>query len=281
MKRLEGKTVLITGGGTGIGAAIAKRFVSDGARVCITGRRREVLEELAGSLPPQAAVACSGDVCKYEDVEKMVMKALTLGGRLDALVNSAGIDPRGGITDIDVATWKKVIEVNLVGPFYLMKASIPHMIEGGGGSVINISSLGGLRSLPRFSAYCTSKAGLIMLTKQAALDYGPFGIRCNAVCPGLVRTPLTETGLKRFAEMTGMDVEAAFALRASPLPLGRVARPEEIAGICSYLASDDASFMTGSTIVIDGGSHVVDVSGAMSAVKADAFGAPEAPQPCR
>jgi meso-butanediol dehydrogenase/(S,S)-butanediol dehydrogenase/diacetyl reductase len=261
MKRLEGKTALITGGGTGIGAAIAKRFVSEGASVCITGRRHEVLEKLVRSLPPEKAATCSGDVSNHEDVKRMVAAALTLSGRLDVLVSSAGMDTRGNIADIDPALWKRCVDVNLAGPFFLMKESIPHMVKGGGGSIINIASVGGLRCLPNFSAYCTSKAGLIMLTKQAALDYGPFGIRCNVVCPGLVRTPMTEAGLGQMSETTGTDLETTFALKTSALPLRRFAKPEEISGICSYLASDESSFMTGSTIVIDGGSDIVDVGG--------------------
>ncbi|MGD0659672.1 MAG: SDR family oxidoreductase [Syntrophorhabdales bacterium] len=265
MKRLEGKTALITGGGTGIGAAIAKRFVSEGASVCITGRRREVLDKLVRSLPPGTAATCSGDVSNHEDVKRMVATALTLSGRLDVLVSSAGMDTRGNIADIDPALWKRCVDVNLAGPFFLMRESIPHMVKGGGGSIINIASVGGLRCLPNFSAYCTSKAGLIMLTKQAALDYGPFGIRCNVVCPGLVRTPMTEAGLGQLSETTGTDLETTFALKTSALPLRRYAKPEEISGICCYLASDESSFMTGSTIVIDGGSDIVDVGGVVPA----------------
>jgi len=259
---LKGKTALITGGGTGIGAAITKRFIADGAKVCITGRRQSMLDQAAQSLPADMVTTCSGDVSKYEDVERMVETALKFGGKLDVLVNNAGIDPGGTVTDLDQELWRQVIEINLTGSFLAMKASIPHMIKGGGGSIINISSLGGLRCLPGMAAYCTSKAAINMLTKQAALDYGRFKIRCNAVCPGATRTEMLEEALSPLTGVLKTDVDGVFACISSNVPLKRVAAPDEISGICSYLASDDASFMTGSVLLIDGGASIVDVSGA-------------------
>ena len=260
--KLKGKVALITGGGTGIGTAIAERFVAEGAKICITGRRQEMLDQVAQALPSGMVATCSGDVTKYENVERMVETALTFGGRLDVVVNNAGIDPGGTVTDVDPEIWRKVIEVNLTGPFLVMKASIPYMIKGGGGSIINVSSLGGLRCLPGMSAYCTSKAALIMLTKQAALDYGPFKVRCNAVCPGATRTAMLEEALRPLTETLRTDVDGVFACISSNVPLRRVAAPEEVSGVCSYLASDDSSFMTGSVLLLDGGASVVDVSGA-------------------
>ena len=259
---LEGKVALITGGGTGIGAAIARRFVAEGAKVCITGRRLEVLDQLAQSLPAGKVVTCAGDVSMYEDVEQMVAKTLQLEGRIDVLVNNAGIDPGGTVTDMDEALWRTVIEVNLTGPFLTMKATIPHMIKAGTGSIINISSLGGLRCLPGMVAYGTAKAGLNHLTRQAALDYGPHNIRCNAVCPGATRTEMLEEALTPLTEVLKTDVDGVFDCISSNVPLKRVASPDEITGICTYLAGDDSSFMTGSVLLIDGGSHIVDVSGA-------------------
>ena len=260
--KLKGKVALITGGGTGIGTAIAERFVADGAKICITGRRQAMLDQVAQALPSGMVATCSGDVTKYENVERMVETALTFGGRLDVVVNNAGIDPGGTVTDVDPEVWRKVIEVNLTGPFLVMKASIPYMIKGGGGSIINVSSLGGLRCLPGMPAYCTSKAALIMLTKQAALDYGPFKVRCNAVCPGATRTTMLEEALRPLTETLGTDVDGVFACISSNVPLRRVAAPDEVSGVCSYLASDDSSFMTGSVLLLDGGASVVDVSGA-------------------
>jgi meso-butanediol dehydrogenase/(S,S)-butanediol dehydrogenase/diacetyl reductase len=260
--RLEGKVALITGGGTGIGAAIAKRFVAEGAKVCITGRRMEMLDNVAQSLPAEKVVTCSGDVSMYEDVIEMVTATLKLEGRIDVLVNNAGIDPGGTVTELDEALWRTVLEVNVTGPFLTMKATIPHMMDGGGGSIINISSLGGLRCLPGKVAYGTSKAALNQLTKQTALDYGPHKIRCNAVCPGATRTEMLEEALTPLAEVLKTDANGVFDSISSNVPLKRVADPHEISGICVYLASDDSSFMTGSVLLIDGGLHIMDVSGA-------------------
>ena len=261
--KLDGKVALITGAGTGIGAAIAERFVADGARICITGRRQETLDEVAQSLPAGTVVTCAGDVTKLEDAKRMVETALGFAGTLDVLVNNAAIDPGGTtVVDLDPEIWHRVIETNLTGPMYLMKASIPHMIKGGGGSIINISSLGGLRCLPGMPAYSASKGGLIMLTQQVALDFGPSKIRCNAVCPGGTRTAMLEKSLSPLGEVLGTDVDGVFACIASMVPLRRTADPWEITGICSYLASDDSTFMTGSVLLVDGGAAIVDVAGA-------------------
>jgi len=259
---LNGKVALITGGGQGIGSAIAQRFVADGAKICITGRSQAKLDKMAGSLPSGVAATCSGDVSKYEDVKRMVEATVNFGGRIDVLVNNAGIDPGGSVVDLDPGLWRKVIETNLTGPFLLMKAALPYMIRDGGGSIINIASLGGLRCLPGMPAYASSKAGLIMLTQQVALDYGPYKVRSNVVCPGGTRTAMIEHSLGALKETLNTDVEGVFKIVSSGIPLRRFAAPEEIAGICSYLASDDSSFMTGSVLLIDGGSAVVDVSGA-------------------
>jgi meso-butanediol dehydrogenase/(S,S)-butanediol dehydrogenase/diacetyl reductase len=261
--KLDGKVALITGAGTGIGAAIAERFVADGARICITGRRKEMLDQVAQSLPAGAVATCAGDVRKFEDAKRMVETALGFAGALDVLVNNAAIDPGGTtVVDLDLELWHSVLDTNLTGPMHLMKASIPHMIEGGGGSIINIASLGGLRCLPGMPSYCASKAGLIMLTKQVALDFGPAKIRCNAVCPGGTRTEMLEESLSPLAEVLGTDVEGVFQCISSMVPLRRTAHPSEMTGICSYLASDDSTFMTGAVLLLDGGAAIVDVAGA-------------------
>jgi meso-butanediol dehydrogenase/(S,S)-butanediol dehydrogenase/diacetyl reductase len=262
--KLKGKVALITGGGTGIGAAIAERFVADGAKVCIIGRRQEMLDKVTRSLPLGSVKTCSGDVSNYDDVKRMVETTLTFGGRLDVLVNNAAMDqdPPASVIDIDIDLWQKVILVNLTGPFLLMKASIPHMIKGGGGSVINISSLAALRSIPNMPAYCSSKGGLINLTQQVALDYGPFKVRCNVICPGAVRTAMYEGAMSHFKKKLGTDLNGVLAVFTKDVPLRRVAAPHEISGICSYLASDDSSFMTGAVLVMDGGTAIADVSGA-------------------
>ena len=262
--QLEGKVALITGGGAGIGAAIAQRFVNEGARVCITGRRKEMLEQVAASLPAGSVTTCVGDVCDDNDAGRMVDTALAISGRLDVLVNNAAIGPAGTVVEMDAAVWRQILETNLTGPFLLMKAAIPHMVAAGGGSIINMASLAGVVCVPGSPGYCATKAGLIHLTKQVALDYGKDKVRCNAVCPGPVRTAMLEGNLAPMADALGTDLDDVFRRMPKNVPLRRVATPSEIGGICTYLAGDDSSFMTGSTILIDGGTHIVDAFAAAS-----------------
>jgi len=260
--RLDGKTALITGGGAGIGCAIAERFAAEGANVCITGRRQGALDAVAGSLPSDAVATCAGDVTDIDDAGLMVETALRFTGKLDILVNNAAIDTAGSVVDIDPNLWRQIIEINLTGPFLMMKAAIPHMIKGGGGSIVNVASLGGIRCLPGMPAYCSSKAGLIMLTKQVALDYGYANVRCNALCPGATRTSMLENSLAPAASALGTDIDGVLVRMSSNTPLRRVASPEEIAAVCANLASDDSSFITGAEILVDGGAAIVDVNGA-------------------
>jgi meso-butanediol dehydrogenase / (S,S)-butanediol dehydrogenase / diacetyl reductase len=262
--RLDGKVALITGGGTGIGEAIARRFVADGAKVCIAGRRQKLLDQVAASLPPESVATCAGDVSCHEDVERMVQAAFDLGGKLNVLVNNAAQDqiPPANVVDLDPELWQKVLAVNLTGPFFTMKAAIPHMIRDGGGSIINVASVAGIRSIPNMPAYVSSKGGLIMLTQQVALDFGPSRVRCNVICPGGVRTEMIEGAMTPFAKKLGTDLEGIFALFTKDVPLRRAATTDEIGGICSYLASDDSSYMTGVVLPVDGGTAIVDISGA-------------------
>lgn len=260
---LEGKVAIVTGGGTGIGRAIAERFVADGAYVCITGRRAEMLREAASSLPAERLRICPADVSDPADVERIVESALSFGRGLHILVNNAGADqPMAGVVDLDLAAWNRVLEVNLTGPFLTMKAAIPHMIEAGGGSITNIASLAALVNPPRLPAYCASKGGLVSLSKQVAVDYGVYKVRCNVVCPGATMTDMFAGGMTAFAGSCGLPVEEVFRAFSQDIPLGRVSDPSEMAGLCSFLASDDASFLTGAVIPVDGGAIAVDVSGA-------------------
>jgi meso-butanediol dehydrogenase/(S,S)-butanediol dehydrogenase/diacetyl reductase len=259
---IKGKVALVTGGGSGIGAAIAERFVADGAKVCITGRRQEMLEKVAKSFPSGSVAICAGDVSKEEDAKRMVETTVNFGGKLDVLVNNAGINQPAPVAELDLEVWQKVIGINLTGPYLLMKAAIPHMLKGGGGSIINVASLGGKRCLPGMPAYCSSKAGLIMLSQQVALDYGRHNIRCNAVCPGGVTTDMTRENFGQFGKMLGIDTDTFLQQIAEGLPIHRFADPPEVGGLCSYLASDDSSFVTGAVILIDGGAAVVDIVGA-------------------
>jgi len=211
------------------------------------------------SFPPGLAVKCSGDVSNPDDIERMVKAVLSFGNEINVLVNCAGVSSAGSITDVEIEEWKNTIEVNLFGPFLLMRAVIPHMIKAGGGSVINISSLASIRCIPKSSAYCASKAALNMLTQQAALDYGSYKIRCNSICPGFVYTDITEGHFGKLAEKIGTDMETLVFNAFKEVPLRHPAAADEISGICSFLASDDSSYMTGTVIPVDGGTAIVDV----------------------
>ncbi len=258
--KLDGKVALITGGGQGIGAAIAKRFVDDGAKVVISDIRGDTLDVAAKSLKAGRVTVWVGDVTDFEDVKRMVDQTVRFGGKIDILVNNAGIDPRSyPVVDEDINQWKKILEVNLTGPFLCMKAAIPHMIKQGGGSIINISSLAGVRCITNHPGYCASKGGLIQLALQAALDYGPKGIRINVVAPGATKTEMLKAAMNPLARALNRD---PFEVMSESLPLQRAAAPEEITGACSFLASDDSSFITGAVLMVDGGAAIVDVSGA-------------------
>jgi meso-butanediol dehydrogenase/(S,S)-butanediol dehydrogenase/diacetyl reductase len=256
--QLEGKVALVTGGGTGIGAGVVERFVAEGAKVLITGRRAEMLEKVAGSLPAGSVTTLVGDVSKDGAAERMVEAALGISGRLDILVNNAAIEVNGNLVEMDPAVWRQSLEVNLTGTFLMMKAAIPKMIEGGGGSIINVSSLAGVVAVPGAPAYCATKAGVIHLTKQVALDYGKHNVRCNVICPGPIRTSMLEMNFKPLAELWKTDMDGVFDKVRENVPLNRIANPQDIAGVFVFLAGDDSRFMTGSTVLADGGVHFID-----------------------
>jgi NAD(P)-dependent dehydrogenase (short-subunit alcohol dehydrogenase family) len=256
---LKGKVALITGGGSGIGAGIAKRFVNDGAKICICGRRQEMLDKVANLLPAGSVVTCAGDVTKPADAERMVKTALQFAGTLDILVNDAGIDNPGDILEIDLEVWNRVIATNMTGPMLMMRNALPHMLKAGGGSIINIASLAGVRCIPGMPAYCASKAGLIMLTQQVALDYSPLKIRCNVVCPGAVKSMLENPKVPLSSEVKA-QIDQSMTRMTKYSPLRRAGTTAEIAAVCSFLASDESSFMTGAVLMADGGTSIVDVN---------------------
>ncbi|MDR0842142.1 MAG: SDR family oxidoreductase [Acidobacteriota bacterium] len=258
--RLEGKVALVTGGGTGIGAAVVEAFVREGAKVCITGRRLEMLEQVAWRLPEGKVAVCVGDVGEPEDVKRMVETAAAFGGRLDVVVNNAGMGVRATVADMDEAVWRKMLDVNLTGPFLVMKHAIPHLLRAGGGSIINVASVGAIRGLPEIPAYCAAKSGLLGLSRQVAVDYGPKGIRSNAVLPGAFRSEMFDRGLHEAAAATGTSVEERLKVMASPSPLKRIAFPSEIAGLFVYLASDESAYTTAGEFVCDAGVHALDAS---------------------
>jgi meso-butanediol dehydrogenase/(S,S)-butanediol dehydrogenase/diacetyl reductase len=259
---LKGKVALITGGGRGLGVAFAQRFVKEGAKVVISGRNKESLEKTAKTLPKGSVTICPGDVSKDEDAKRMVEETVKFGGKIDILVNNAALDVKGRVADLAPEDWRKILDINLTGPFLTMHFAIPYMIKNGGGSIINIASLGGLRCLPACPVYNTAKAGLIMLSQQAALDYGQYKIRINALCPGGIDTELLDEMILPMAKALKTNKQGALDYFSHNVPLRRVSKPEEIAGACVFLASDESSFMTGSYLLVDGGAAVVDISGA-------------------
>lgn len=256
--QLEGRVALITGGGTGIGAGVVERFVAEGAKVLITGRRREMLGKVADTLAKGSVTTFVGDVCQEGNAQRMVDAALGISGRLDILVNNAAIEDNANLVEMDPAAWRAQLEVNLTGPFLMMRAAIPKMIEGGGGSIINVASVAGVVAPPNAPAYAATKAGLIHLTKQVALDFGKHNIRCNVVCPGPIRTSMLEMNFKPLAKLLNTDMDGVFEKVRTNLPLHRIGTPADIAGVFVFLAGDDSRFMTGSTVLADGGVHVID-----------------------
>jgi meso-butanediol dehydrogenase/(S,S)-butanediol dehydrogenase/diacetyl reductase len=234
-RRYEGKKALVTGGGTGIGAAIARRLAAEGAEVTISGRREEQLRAVSESY----VVA---DVSLREDCERI----LSATGPLDLLVNNAGIG--GG------DSWDETIAINLTGPYQLMELAEPGLIERRG-SIVNIASTASLYSGAGSADYNASKAGLLMLTRSLAVKLGPLGVRANSVCPGWIRTPMGEASMQRLDP----DVDAAYTLVTRHAPLRRAGTPEEIASIVAFLGSDDAAYVTGAFLMADGGSSAVDV----------------------
>ena len=268
---LNGKSALITGGGSGIGAAIAKRFVAEGAKIVITGRRAEALAETVAALPEGSVLPFAGDVRNPDDAKAMVEAAVKFGGKIDVLVNNAGIDPAGNVVDVSIEQWKSVLETNLYGPFYTMKFAIPYMQNAGGGAIVNIASLAGLRRIPAMPAYCSSKSGLIGLSQSVALDFGKDNVRCNVVCPGATRTAMLENSMKGLADSLGTDITGAldYMTRFNPIP--HAATTDQITGAVVFFASEDSAMITGAVLPVDAGSCVVDPNG--SALSGRAWGA--------
>ena len=256
-KRLQGKVALITGGGTGIGAAVARRFTASGASVAITGRRREPIAGVAAELD---CLAIKADTADADDCIAAVAQTVAEFGGLDILIANAGIlSSAGSVTTLDEAEWQEVINVNVAGVMQITRAAIPAMTSRGGGAIVSISSVAGIRSSQGFTDYITSKHALIGLTKSLACDYGAQGIRANTLCPGWVKTPMSDGAMASLASRKGLTLDEARALTTQYTPLQRMGEPEEIAACVEFLASDDASFVTGATLVADGGGHIVDI----------------------
>ncbi len=244
--RLAGKTALIAGAATGMGRATAELFARNGATVIAFGLGGEKLDEVATSTGGRAV---HGDITKASDVARAITAC---GDRLDIVVNAAGLMIEDEPETISDANWEKTFAVNVTGAMAVCRAALP-LLKKRGGAVVNIASVGAFNGSGQNAAYSASKAALVSYTRSLAYAHGPDGIRVNAVAPGWVRTPMSEHEMEYAARANGTTPEQEFAALAQRIALRRVAEPSEIAACCLFLASDEASFVTGAVLVADGG----------------------------
>jgi meso-butanediol dehydrogenase/(S,S)-butanediol dehydrogenase/diacetyl reductase len=240
MSEFAYKTVLITGGASGIGAATAQRFLDDGCRVCIVDRDREARESIAARLQGLAG-ALHADVSDLSQVQAAFDIAIETLGHIDVVINNAGISIRHPFLEITAEDWLRVLDTNLTGVFFVAQTAARHMMAGEGGVILNTASTNGMTGYPLYADYNASKAGVIELTRSMALELAPK-VRVNAVAPGYVLTPMQRA---EYSEEMLAEVNRK-------IPLGRHADPEEIAALFAYLASDDAAFISGQVFTIDG-----------------------------
>lgn len=245
--KLAGRVALVTGAGSGIGRAISVRFAQEGALVAAASRTLGSVEETA-KLAGGETLALQADVSDEASVRNMVEQTLARFGRIDILVNNAGIGTTKSILECEPEEWDRVFAVNVRGVYLSTRAVLPGMLARGEGVIINIASVLGLVGVPKRAAYCASKGAVITLTKQVATEYAEQGVRCNCICPGTVDSPW----VGRLLDATDDPAAARQALEARH-PLQRLATTDEIAAAALYLASADAAFMTGSSLVLDGG----------------------------
>lgn len=254
--QIDGHVAVITGGGTGIGAAIAKRYAEEGAHVVIVGRRPAALDAVARLTGATAMVADAG---RTEDVRRLLDEVLARYGRVDTLVCNAGGAGFTSVADTSDDDWGHALHANLTTSFVMTREFLPALVETSGRIVV-ISSLSGLFAGPSMAGYTTAKHALIGLTKSLARDYGAQGVRVNAVCPGWIRTPMADEEMDELVEHGSVTSRAeAYASVTADLPLARVGEGKEIAAVVRFLGSDESSYLTGATLVVDGGAHIVDV----------------------
>ncbi|MFO7872240.1 MAG: SDR family oxidoreductase [Candidatus Undinarchaeales archaeon] len=244
--KLENKVAIITGSTTGIGRGIAELFVKEGAKVVVNSTKQEKCEKVASEIKGNGeAVGISADVSKEGQVKNLIEKTVEKFGKLDIMVNNAGILNFSPLTELEEESWDKIIDVNLKGVFLGVKHAAKQMIEqGNGGKIINTASIAGLIGYPTLAHYSSSKGGVIELTRTAALEFSDKNINVNAIAPGLIETSMTE-GMMETPEQRKNLLKG--------IPMGRAGKPEDIAKPVLFLASDDSDYMTGQTIVVDGG----------------------------
>jgi NAD(P)-dependent dehydrogenase (short-subunit alcohol dehydrogenase family) len=249
--RLDDKVVVVTGGGSGIGAAICRACTEQGARVVVAEIDTPKGERVASELG-EAARFCRTDVTDLSSVQNAVSSAVTHFGRLDVLVNCAGIGLVGNVQETESADFERLMAVNVRGVFHGCRAAVDQMLgqDPKGGVIINIASTAAMIGVARRFAYCATKGAVLAMTRELAVDYVKEGIRCNAICPGTIYSPFVEGYVERFHHDTREETIAELHARQ---PIGRMGRPDEVADLAVYLASDEAGFMTGSGVVIDGG----------------------------
>ncbi len=243
---MSDRAAVVTGGAKGIGAASAQALSEDGASVVVFDRDADEGRALAAGLT--SAIFVEGDVSKATDAERAAEECMKAFGRLDVLVNSAGIQRYGTTVDTPEEVWDEVLDINLKSMFLMSKFCVPKMMEGDGGAVVNIASVQGLASQRGVAAYSASKGGAIALTRAMAVDFAPK-VRVNCICPGSVDTPMLRESAAMFAEVP----EKALSDWGQMHPISRIARPEEIASVVVFLAGPGASFITGASIIADGG----------------------------
>lgn len=254
--RLEGKVGIVTGGGSGIGRGICIKFAQEGAAVLVAdinmegaGETVRLITEAGGT-----ATAVKTDVTNPESVENMAAAAVEQFGRIDILVNNAGTDIKGSVQDYNPDTWDKLMALNLKGVFLCTQAAAKRMVPQKYGRIVNISSMAGKTGEAFTSPYCTTKFGVIGFTQSIALELGPDNITINAVCPGAVETDLIKSSVAGTAKLNNRTYEEElYSKFISQTPLGRVAQPSDVANAVAFLASDEASFITGSTLNVSGG----------------------------